>query len=90
MRFNLTPEKIAKISKMSFADAMKYSMELIDSAHKNSIDPTDAMKMVRMKLNIQSKKNSLQLTKMFYDILLAGEGHGVKGSKWKKQYGGKF
>jgi hypothetical protein len=46
--------------------------------------------MVRLKLNIQSKKNSLQLAKMFYDILLAGEGHGVKGSKWKKQYGGKF
>lgn len=90
MKLSLTSEKIAEIAKMPFQDAVKYSLQIIDSAHKNSIDATDAMKMVRLKLNIQSKKNSLQLTKMFYDILLAGEGHGVKGSKWKKQYGGKF
>ena len=90
MKFNLTSEKISSIASMPFAEAMKYSLDIINSAHKSSIDPTDAMKIVRLRYNITTKKNSVQLMKLFYDIILAGEGLGVKNSKWKKQYGGNF
>lgn len=87
MKLNLNADKIAEMGKMSFNDAVKFSLEIIDSAHKNSVDATDKMKIVRLKHNISTKKNTIQLMKMFYDIMLSGEGHAVKGSKWKKQYG---
>ena len=86
MKLDLNAEKIAEIAKMSFSDAVKASLQILDSAHKNSLDSTDKMKIVRLKLNIQSKKNVTQLVKMFYDILLSGEGLAVRNSKWKKQY----
>ena len=44
------------------------------------------MKFVRLRQNILSKRNSTEIMKMFYDMYLAGEGLGVRGSKWKKHY----
>ena len=34
----------------------------------------------------KKEKDVTQLVKMFYDILLSGEGLAVRNSKWKKQY----
>jgi hypothetical protein len=90
MKLNLTPEKIEQIGRMPFPEAVKFSLSIIESAHETSIRKTDPMKMVRLRLNIAKKRNSVELMKMFYDILLSGEGHAVKGSKWKNQYSGKF
>ena len=87
MKLNLNADKIAQMNGMNFNDAVQFALSIIDSAHKNSVDSTDKMKIVRLKYNISTKKNTVQLMKMFYDIMLSGEGHAVKGSKWKKQYG---
>jgi uncharacterized protein YxjI len=86
MKLNLTAEKISEMNGMNFNDAVQFALSIIDSAHKNSVDVTDKMKIVRLKYNISTKKNTVQLMKMFYDIMLSGEGHAVKGSKWKKHY----
>ena len=84
MKLDINAEKIAEMGKMHFEDALKFAIQIVDSA--KNVDETDKMKIVRLKQNISTKKNTIQLMKMFYDIMLSGEGHGVKGSKWKKQY----
>lgn len=85
MKLNLSPANIHQMSVMPFNDAVKYALTIIDSADiKNSVDE---MKLARFRQNISSKRNTMQLTKMFYDIILSGEGLGVSNSAWSKQYG---
>jgi len=88
MKLNLTPEMIASIQYMTLPDAQNYAMQILHdhSEHKNAVKKNDGQKFVRLEYNIKSKKSSIAIMKMFYDMYLSGDGLGVVGSKWKRHY----
>lgn len=88
MKLNLTAEQIANIQLMPLDLAREFALEVLEnhSTHEKAVKSKDPMKFVRLRQNILSKRNSTDIMKMFYDMYLAGEGLGVRGSKWKKHY----
>jgi hypothetical protein len=88
MKLNLTSDQIADIQYMSLEQAKQFALSVLEnhSTHENAVREKDPMKFVRLKMNIMSKRKTADIVKMFYDMYLAGEGLGVKGSKWKRHY----
>lgn len=88
MKLNLTADQIAAIQTMSLDAAKAFAFEILDnhSTHERAVREKDPMKMVRLRQNIMGKRSAAEIMKMFYDMYLAGEGLGVKGSKWKRHY----
>lgn len=88
MKLNLTADQIANIQLMPLDLAKQYALEVLQnhSTHEKAVKEKDPMKFVRLRQNILAKRNSTEIMKMFYDMYLAGEGLGVRGSKWKKHY----
>jgi len=88
MKLNITAEEIATIQTMSLAVAREYALTILDnhSTHEKAVREKDPMKFVRLRQNIMGKQSAAAIMKMFYDMYLAGEGLGVKGSKWKRHY----
>jgi hypothetical protein len=88
MKLNLTADQIAAIQYMPLDQAKDFALSVLDmhSTHEKAVREKDPMKFVRLKLNIMSKRRTTDIVKLFYDMYLAGEGLGVKGSKWKRHY----
>lgn len=88
MKLNLTADQIASIQSMTIDAAQAFAMQVLQdhSTHEKAVKDKDPMKFVRLRQNILSKRRSVDIMKMFYDMYLAGEGMAVKGSKWKRHY----
>jgi hypothetical protein len=88
MKLNLTAEQISTIQYMPLEAAKAFALQILEehSTHEKAVREKDPMKFVRLKMNIMSKRKTADIVKMFYDMYLAGEGLGVKGSKWKRHY----
>lgn len=88
MKLNLTADQIASIQTMSLHVAKEFALQVLDnhSTHDRAVREKDPVKFVRLRQNIMSKRSSSEIMKMFYDMYLAGEGLGVRGSSWKNHY----
>ena len=74
-KVNFTSQDIEKMMQMPFDQAKELAIDLISDS---SMNPE---KVEYFKNRINSKNNVVQLGKMFFDMLLSGEGLGVVGSK---------
>jgi hypothetical protein len=73
---------------MTLDEAKQFALLALEehSTHEKAVREKDPMKFVRLRMNIMSKRRTTDIVKLFYDMYLAGEGLGVKGSKWKRHY----
>ena len=88
MKLNLTADQIASIQSMTIDAAQSFALQVLQehSTHDKAVKDKDPVKFVRLRQNILSKRRSVDIMKMFYDMYLAGEGMAVKGSKWQRHY----
>ena len=89
---NFTPDDLQALSKIRDLGTLKIrAMELI--SNPNSTRPMQPEKVAWFQRAVDSKRNPAAIIKLMYDLLLSGEGLGVKGSQYstkKNNYRTKF
>jgi hypothetical protein len=69
------------IETMEHATATKHCLEIIENTK------TKAMKKAALIRDIQAAPNPRELSRIMWNVLLAGEGMITVGSSWQKTYG---
>lgn len=77
--YNFTADNIKELERINNLDVLKsQAIDLISTSSQRSMKPE---KIEWFKNAISSKTNKLEIIKLMYDLLLAGEGHMVIGSR---------
>jgi hypothetical protein len=76
------PGLLREIETMSHAEARTICLDLIKSSK------TKALKKMALIRDIESAPNPKELSRIMWNVLLAGEGMAISTSAWQAQYGG--
>jgi hypothetical protein len=76
---NFTPDDIASLQQITdLNDVKNKAFELITTKSKRPMQPD---KVAYLKRQLASKRSTMEVIKLMYDLLLSGEGSGVIGSR---------
>jgi hypothetical protein len=76
------PELLRSLETLDHIEARTISLELIRSSK------TKAVKKMVLIRDLEAAPNSKEISRIMWNVLLAGEGLSISDSKWQAQFGG--
>lgn len=77
----IDPEKLRSLSRISLLEARELAASMLSSG-------TNPARAIALKLDISRAPTSLEVQRIMYNVVLAGEGLITTGSTWDKRFKG--